>query len=198
MNRRLILVLIPLCLACEVNAGDKGPEKPRRVEGVLKADDPLDPATKKPRQVHVLFLRGEQAYLITLDALDKTLDPFLRIEDAAGKELGRDDDGGGGLNSRLFFLPPKDGDYKVIATAFEGTGKYLLRVAPVEVHAVGKDGLKIEGKIDKTDPPLNLLRGAPHQVFLVRLEKGQNYVFELKSKEFDAFLFLQDAAGKVL
>ncbi|MFO0969371.1 MAG: tetratricopeptide repeat protein [Gemmataceae bacterium] len=195
-----LLLLTMFAFPGATSAGDKAPDKPRRIEGELKADDPRDPVTKNPRQVHSVKLRGGRLYVITLDAVDKDLDPFLRVEDAAGKELGRDDDSGGDLNARLLFLAPKDGEYKLIATAYKGTGKYLLRVAESEekIHVVGKDGLKIEGKIEKTDPPLAVLKGAPHKVFLVRLEAGQSYVFDLQSKEFDTFLIIEATPGKIV
>ncbi|GEM_PF-832942 len=73
----------------------------------------------------------------------------------------------------------------------------------VKIHEVGKDGLKIDGKLTQDDPPLvNVpvaeLKGAPHQVFHVKLHKGQHYIIDLVSKDFDAFLVLEDAAGKRL
>ncbi|MFO0969370.1 MAG: tetratricopeptide repeat protein [Gemmataceae bacterium] len=201
MRLRLVVSLcLLMSLVPRARAGAKAPDKPSRIDGELKADDPRDPVTKNPRQVHSVKLRGGQLYDIRLDAVDKGLDPFLRVEDAVGKELGRDDDSGGDLNARLLFLAPKDGDYKLIATAYKGTGRYLLRVAESEetIHVVGKDGLKIEGKLNKTDPPLAILKGVPHRAFLVRLEAGQSYVFDLKSEEFDPFLIVQDLTGKVL
>ncbi|GEM_PF-6170460 len=72
-----------------------------------------------------------------------------------------------------------------------------------KIYEVGKDGLKIDGKLTKDEPPLvNVpvaeLKGAPHQVFHVKLHKGQHYIIDLVSKDFDAFLILLDAAGKRL
>lgn len=69
-------------------------------------------------------------------------------------------------------------------------------------YEVPKDGLHINGKLTKDDPPLAnapvaALKGAPHQVFLVKLVKGQSYVMELVSNDFDAYLILQNALGTV-
>ena len=66
------------------------------------------------------------------------------------------------------------------------------------VHQVGKDGLTIDGKLSKADPPLASLGKVPHQVFLVKLEAGQPYVLTLRSDDFDAFLIVEDAKGKKL
>lgn len=69
-----------------------------------------------------------------------------------------------------------------------------------QVYDVPKDGLQIDGKRTKDDPPLKgapiqQLNGAPHQVFHVKLLKGQSYVIDLASKDFDAYLILQNALG---
>src|SRR5262249_14393602 len=56
-------------------------------------------------------------------------DAYLRLEDAAGKELAEDDDSGGNLNARIIFSCTKDGNYKVICTCFsEATGNFTLSV----------------------------------------------------------------------
>src|SRR5262245_30283327 len=68
------------------------------IKGELKPDDPKDRVTKQPSKVHTVKLHGGEAYVVTLDAVDKKLDPFLRVEDAKGKELAQDDDSGGNLN----------------------------------------------------------------------------------------------------
>jgi peroxiredoxin len=57
-------------------------------------------------------------------------DSYLRLEDAKGRELAEDDDSGGNLNAQIVFTCPKDGNYKVIATAYgaQGFGDYTLTV----------------------------------------------------------------------
>src|SRR5687768_10980210 len=96
---RLFSIVLTLFLAGFAAAGPKSDSGPSRIEGRLKAGDAPDPVTKNPRQVHAVTLRGDRSYSITLRSYDKGLDPFLRLEDAAGKELARDDDGGGGLDA---------------------------------------------------------------------------------------------------
>jgi serine protease Do len=64
-----------------------------------------------------------------MDMTSKDLDAFLRLEDAAGKELAKDDDGGGGRNARIQFACPATGEYRIIATTFfGGTGRFTLTV----------------------------------------------------------------------
>lgn len=90
-----------------------------------------------------------------------------------------------------------------LATAGQDAKLVSPQDSAARVHEVPKDGLKIDGKLTKDDPPLvnaplAELKGAPHQVFQIKLQKGQDYVIELASKDFDAFLILADAADKRL
>ena len=64
------------------------------------------------------------------------LDPFLRLEDSNGKELAKDDDGGGIPNARIIFDCTANGAYTIVATSFNGsTGAFGL-----SVKAAGKVG----------------------------------------------------------
>jgi hypothetical protein len=66
-----------------------------------------------------------------LNDLRTVLDPFVIVEDKAGKRLADDDDGGGYPNSRLFFTPPSDGEYRIICTVLfpNLSGELILKVA---------------------------------------------------------------------
>ncbi|HEV3255490.1 MAG TPA: hypothetical protein VG013_01295, partial [Gemmataceae bacterium] len=57
-------------------------------------------------------------------------DTFLRLEDPAGKEVAFiDDDEQPALDSRIIYRAPKTGEYRIIATCFDGkTGKFTLDV----------------------------------------------------------------------
>jgi hypothetical protein len=97
------------------------------VQGQLAANDPPDRVRNGAAKVHALAMSKDKTYVIDLQSAD--FDPYLRLEDAAGKELARDDDGGGFPNARLRFTAPQDGDYRIIATSFDGrTGRYTLKV----------------------------------------------------------------------
>jgi TPR repeat protein len=64
------------------------------------------------------------------------LDAFLRLEDAEGRELAFDDDGGGWPHARLFYRPATDGVYTVVATSFDPrqTGAYTVTVAACDLR----------------------------------------------------------------
>lgn len=140
----------------------------------------------------------------------------MRVEDSAGKQLAFNDDGGEGLNSRLRFTPPKDGNYQIIATTFGGgAGAYTLKVrstavvdkkaaalppaADGKVHTVGA-GLKIEAQIAGNDPKDRVRRQSNAKVYEVKMKAGKTYTIDMESgdEDLDPYLRLEDKAGKQL
>ncbi len=100
-----------------------------KFEGTLAATDALDRVRADAyHKVHGVTLRAGIRYRI--DLISPDYDTYLRIEDAAGKELDSDDDGGEGLNSRLYFVAPATGEYRIISTSFGEmvTGRYTLTI----------------------------------------------------------------------
>ena len=74
---------------------------------------------------------GKRVYEITDAGREEAA---RRIDEAGGapwdEALRGDGRGGGFPNARLRFTAPQDGDYRVIATSFDGkTGRYTLEVA---------------------------------------------------------------------
>ncbi len=63
---------------------------------------------------------------------DPAFDPFLFLEDSAGKTLANDDDSGGGLNSRIIYKAAKTDTYRVICTTLPAkqTGKFTVEINP--------------------------------------------------------------------
>jgi RNA polymerase sigma-70 factor (ECF subfamily) len=97
-----------------------------RVEDELRDDFPADArANGGPSKKHTIFLRKGHPYVIDLISTD--FDAYLRLEDAKGKELARDDDSGGGLNARIQINPPVEGVYTLIVSSFDKhAGSYRL------------------------------------------------------------------------
>jgi hypothetical protein len=97
------------------------------VEAVLTKQDPLDKVRKKHCRPYDVRMSGGKTYVI--DLISKQFDAFLRLEDAAGKQLAQDDDSGGANNARIRFKAPSDGVYRIIATSFGmETGLFQLKV----------------------------------------------------------------------
>jgi serine protease Do len=103
--------------------------------------DTVDKVRPMPAGTGKRFVRTEEVklskdvtYIIEMVATvakdGKQLDPFLILEDTAGKKLAEDDDGGGDLNAKIVFRAPADGVYRIICTTFNPneTGGYTLSV----------------------------------------------------------------------
>jgi hypothetical protein len=120
-----LVLLVPLPAASSQES-KKDDDKGMKFEGKLSPDDPKDKVvTKSPHKVHTVKMKEGQTYQI--DLVSTAFDSYLRIEDDAGKELAKDDDSGGDLNSRIYFKVPKDGSYRLIVTSFDGKdGPYTL------------------------------------------------------------------------
>ncbi len=90
-------------------------------KGQFTKDDQKDALRNGAMHSHTLALKAGTAY--TIDMVSADFDCYLRLLDPKGKQLDEDDDGGGGLNSKIVFNCTMDGDYKIITTTF-GAGAY--------------------------------------------------------------------------
>jgi hypothetical protein len=196
------LVLGPFAASGEKDKVHTVGKEGLKVDGKVTTDDPrvtfkLEFEGKEldlpmHSKLYRVKLQAGKQYTITLDAAQKTWDPFLVIQNPDGKTVAFDDDGGEGLNSRLSYKPTKEGDYKVYAAALRGTGAYTLKIteaATQKEQAVGKDGLKIKGKLT------NDVRSI---IYPVKLEEGKTYRITLRSAAFDSLLILNGPDGKKL
>lgn len=103
-------------------------------------------------------LQAGQTYRFSLESAgDSPLsDPLLRLLNARGEELARDDDGGPNLNSALEFTPAASGTYFLEARGFQddATGGYRLRARQGDIPAdattdvaIAADGDYIDGQL---------------------------------------------------
>ncbi len=115
----------------------------------LTGQDPKDRVqTNSHFRAYPFRMKAGHTYtldLISGDKSGKKFDTFLRLEDAAGKEVAHDDDGGGFPHARIVHKAIKDADYTVIATSFEAnqTGAYTLKIFDADFV----DAL-VTGKVD--------------------------------------------------
>lgn len=79
------------------------------------------------------------------------------------------------------------------------------RAGGTKVHTVGKDGLKIESKIDAddpktkvTEPNVNVTVELPAKTFQIKLTSGAKYRIDLIGPDLDPVLAIQDGTGKQL
>ena len=113
--------------------GKKGGAKKGGAE-VFKVDDKLttsDPKDKIRKSCHAKLHIGKlEPGSYTIDLVSNDFDAYLRVEDAMGKELAKDDDKGGDFNARILFKVDEANEYRlVVTTASRGeTGQYKLTV----------------------------------------------------------------------
>jgi hypothetical protein len=183
--------------ALRSRAGSKD-SKPIVIEGILDGKDPKDKKLKgSPAKIHMLKLSKGVTYVI--DLVSKDFDAFLRLEDAGGKELAEDDDGGGMLNARLFFIPPESAEYALIATTYKPkTGKYRLTVQPSNLLArplkVDGGAVTVKDRLTQTGARSPFSPHSNCQLYRVDLKAGNTYVIDLESAAFDSYLSLADAS----
>jgi len=99
------------------------------IKGKLEASDPKD-ASRKECYCKIYTIKLEAGKSYQFDCAS-AWDNWLRLEDAKGKQLDEDDDGGGDTNARIVFECKTDGEYRVIVTSFEdaATGDFTVTVA---------------------------------------------------------------------
>ena len=168
------------------------------VKGELAATDPLDKVrTKSHCKVHAFKMAPGSIY--TIDLVSTDFDSFLRLENAEGRQLAFDDDGGGGFNSRIVFRPLKEEVFRIIATTYPigQTGKYTLTIRQAVQPVPGKVVFSHKDRLLADDPP-DKVRRNPHKVHTFKMKAGQVYFLDLVSTEFDTYLRLEDSSGKQL
>lgn len=116
------------------------------VQGKLAQNDPVykNPAGNGDRGPHKAYdvnFKAGQVYIITLDSTNtREFDPYLMVEGAGGKILAQDDDGGGDLNSRIFYKPKRGGEHRLIVSSVgKGAGSFNLKVITTVAGAKGVD-----------------------------------------------------------
>ena len=110
-------------------AGSTGPfELTLDFPSVLSASDAISESTQEIGYDYVGT--AGQRIVINVRSLDDMMDPVVFVEDPAGNEIGRNDDGGDDLDSLLELTIPADGTYTVVVTSF-GTryGEYTITLA---------------------------------------------------------------------
>jgi hypothetical protein len=173
------------------------------VRSQLQDGDVLDPVQNHAAKIYAVELAEGTPYVIQHSSDD--FDAFLRVRDANGKEVASDDDGGGNLNARIFFVPPAKGIYRIVATSFDGgRGNFQLVVRPATEFgkAVKYDSDKVHdaavaffapGSFTNKDAKDAVKDQSPCQIHQVKLEKGKTYVIDLISGQMDCYLRIEDS-----
>ncbi len=119
----------------------------------------LDPAGDK--DWFRMQLDAGATYRVFLDADGEgeaaLSDPLVRILNAQGEEIARDDDGGDGLNAYLEFTAPARGAYFVEAGGFseEAEGRYRLRLVAGDIPGDATTDVSLSAEGDARESRLS-------------------------------------------
>jgi hypothetical protein len=131
-------------------------------------------------------------------------DPMLRVLDREGNEIAMNDDGEGGLNSALEFVPSANGDVFIEARGYGDsyTGRYDLSVAAERLPRDSVGNSRTSGATIRTGQTRNSTLDFPSDTdwYRIRLVEGQSYRFTLNSDGAtpldDPLLRLHNASGE--
>ena len=164
-------------------------------QGELSARDPEQDAGGN---YDAWTFRARAGDRVAISLSSEAFDPVVRVGRAQRgggfDELAMNDDApGGGLNSRLIFSAPENGEYVIRATglAAESAGAYTLNLeegpaaAPTGSIAIGDT---VEGELTAEDGVND--QGARADAYRFQARAGQRIVASLTSEAFDAYLQL--------
>jgi hypothetical protein len=141
-NAFVLFVVLGMMLGVATAVYAQNPISPGdTVEGQLNGSTAQYSFTSKAGETVIISLNSD------------AFDPLVILYDASGNEVGRDDDSGGFLNSRLAFTAPSDGTYTITVTDLgsPGTGAYTLNLATQTANPITY-GAPVETTMAGTSP----------------------------------------------
>jgi thiol-disulfide isomerase/thioredoxin len=186
-----------------------------QVNANLTTSDPVD-AQKKYYLLFTITLQAGVDYRIQMKA-GKNLDPFVRLEDSAGKKLKEDDFGEPG-ESCVDIRPKATASYRIVCTSYKAgmTGDFTLSVAArgangakgaaasppprsegLEIVFTKGQPVQIQADITKASPTDS--EGKHYNAHPFEAHAGKVYHFAATGKDgFDAEVHMEDVGGKFL
>lgn len=140
---------------------------------------------------------GRAGETITLDMRSSEFDPFLTLYSVGSQtttRVAQDDNGGGGLNSRIVYRIPADGEYVVRAERRQPgrSGSYTLSLSssagasrPSGGRAISPN-TAVSSELDGSDSKMR--DGTPYEMWTYVGRAGETLRITLRSNDFDAFL----------
>jgi Bacterial pre-peptidase C-terminal domain len=155
------------------------------------------PVNSDGRRYALWTFSGSAGQFVQIDMQSSEIDSYLILQDQYGNQLQFNDDGGGGLNSRLTYTLPYTGAYRIMAMSFRTsgviTGTYTLSIAgggqPAQPMiqpmanpsgVVGTIGLgqQAQGVLSQADARYD---GKPFQAYNFQCTAGQAFQFAITS-----------------
>jgi len=122
--------------------------------------------------------RPYRFYVDGAEGEDTLADPLFVLYDATGTEVARDDDGGRGLNSYLYFASATGGPYFAAVSSYHGqsTGRYTIRAVDTDVPGHAYTDEILDANDDARASRIEMAGDV--DVYRVTLEAGVSYQIE--------------------
>ena len=144
---------------------------------------------------------GRAGETITLDMRSSEFDSFLTLYSIgaqAATRVAQDDNGGGGLNSRIVYRIPSDGEYVARAErrqpgrsgtytlAFRSSARAQRTATAADVGRALGANAAVSSELDGSDAKMH--DGTPYELWSYVGRAGENIRITLRSDDFDAFV----------
>ncbi len=170
----------------------------------LTSQDPQMRQRRSP--YHVWMFDGRRGEHVAIDMTSSDFDSYLVLRDPDGALVASDDDGGEGNNARIRTVLPRDGRYRVVATAFsaEGRGQYGLLLTgwetppgpPAGAVSALRAGETRDGVLEPGD---SIGVDGPYEDrWTFDAAAGARLRVELRSGDFDAWLAVLGPDGRLI
>ncbi|MGR2740378.1 hypothetical protein ACUY1T_18175 [Billgrantia sp. Q4P2] len=154
-----------------------------RNSGELTFDEPLHGWFSGETLSYEFTLDAPAA--VTIDMLSSDFDSFLEL---SGNNVSySDDDGGEGLNARLY-ASLDAGSYRVTARGHGGHGSGLFEL---RANGIALDELPSNGQLEVDRPVRAMLEPGARDYYELVVESAGDYRLDLHSDDFDAYLELE-------
>ncbi|GAB4160245.1 MAG: hypothetical protein Fur0046_39420 [Cyanobacteria bacterium J069] len=154
---------------------------------------------------------GRAGQEVTVEMISQDVNAYLILLRPDGSDLAQDNDSAGDRNARLTAVLPETGLYTILANTFEPgeTGRYSLsatigvatapapNASPRPTQPSARVLLQVEGSLG----PNSLIwqeDNSPYQEYSLNGQAGQTVTITMESIEFDTYLILLDANGRVV
>lgn len=126
-----LLLSLTVSVSGSLYAGDKDKVLFGKIDSLVESDAKDTKLKASHAKTYTVKLDAGVAYRIDLSSKD--FDTFLRLENAAGKEVSFNDDidvAAKNLDSRIIYMPSKSGEFKLVVTTFAAgkTGNFVLEM----------------------------------------------------------------------
>jgi hypothetical protein len=170
----------------------------------LTAQDPVRRGRRAP--YHLWSLEGRRGQRLVIDLMSPDFDAYLVLRDAEGYAVATDDDSGDDNDARIRAILPRDGRYRIVATAYteDARGVYTLLVRGWETPAAPppgaagsiRTGETVDGMLEPGDQVSG--DGPLEDRWHFEARSGARLRVEMRSSDFDSYLFVLGPEGRAL